>query len=101
LDTWQAIDLDQVAEARILLESAVGDLQDATALLGRDAAEDPAELQCLANGLRLDLARMTRVVDACSAFQNGRAVRLGVGVTYQPTGAAESAGKPQGQGIEA
>jgi hypothetical protein len=102
LDTWQATDLVQVAEAQLLLVNAVADLRKATALISLNPAEKAAELRKLAAGLRRDLNRLARVVDACSAFQNGIAIRLGIsGVVYQPSGAAASPAAALSQGIEA
>jgi len=89
LDTWQATDLERVAQAGALLQSAAEHLNTAAVALGRHPADRPAELRALAAALRRDLLRITKVVDACSAFQNGLAVRLGMGVSYLPSGQAQ------------
>ena len=103
LDTWQATDLGGVAEARTQLENAVDDLQRAVSVIGRYPADGKGELRAEMAALRGDLTRITRVVDACSAFQNGLAVRLGArGVAYQPSGATVPAvTSPLPRGIEA
>ena len=89
LDTWQATDLTRIAEAQGLLANAVEHVKNAAQAMGRNPQEDPRELRELAASLRRDVNRMTRVVDAGIAFQNGLAVRIGVsGTAYQASGAA-------------
>ena len=103
LDTWQATDLNRVAGSQTLLQNAVEDLQFAIAAIDRYPVNQRGELRAEIAALRVDLTRITRVVDACVAFQNGLAVRLGArGVVYQPSGSAVPALlSPRPQGIEA
>ena len=89
LDTWQATDLHRVAQAEALLNSAAHHLSTAAEALKQPGSDRPAELRSLTAALRRDLFRITRIVDACSAFQNGLAVRLGMGVSYLPSGQAQ------------
>jgi hypothetical protein len=87
LDTFDATDLKGVANAQELLERAVEDLKRATEALGPNTAEKPRELRPLVDAVKRDVSRMTQVVDACSAFQNGLAVRLGgSAVAYDSSG---------------
>ena len=103
LDTWQATDLTRIADAQGLLENAVDHLRNAARELERNPHESPRELRELAAVLRRDVSRVARVVDACTAFQNGLAVRIGAaGVAYQPSGAAAPPPVSNGpRGIEA
>ena len=103
LDTWKATDLGRIADSQLMLAQAVEDLKGATAALISVQPGDIRELQSRTARLRRDLARITQIVDACLAFQNGLAVRLGVsGVVYNSTGSAPPASfTPIPEGIEA
>jgi hypothetical protein len=105
LDTWNGADLKTVAGTRQMLEHAVDDLKRVTQVLTHNPAAEnkPRELRRLVDALRAEVGRMTQVVDACSAFQNGMAVRLGgSSVTYDVTGcipvAADSVAAPSIEG---
>jgi hypothetical protein len=102
MQTWNGASLAGVADAQRLLQSAVDDLKQAARELGRNPRQNPKELWPLVVALKKDVDRMSRVVDACSAFQRGLAGRLGdPGVVYDASGRVpHRAGSVTARGIE-
>jgi hypothetical protein len=89
METWNAADLNTVAGSQELLENAVLDIQQASLSLGENPEQDPVALRAQMSALKREVARMTRLVDACSGFQRGLAARLGApGVIYDASGTA-------------
>jgi hypothetical protein len=102
LETWNAADLARVAGSQKLLEHAVDDLRRVTEALSRNPPQSTKELRPLVAALRRDVARMTRVVDTCSAFYRGLTARLGDrGVAYDACGCVPRvADAPLARGFE-
>ena len=74
---WNAADLKRVEESRKLLEQSVTALKMAVDLLRNGDSTMTSGLQSAIASLRRDISMMLRVVDACSAFHRGMALRLG------------------------
>jgi len=102
MEPWKAADLARVAGSQRLLELAVNDLKRVTEALGRDPAQNSKDLRPLVAALRRDVARMTRVVDTCSAFYRGLTLRLGdMGVAYDHCGCVPNmTDAPVARGLE-
>jgi hypothetical protein len=101
MEAWNAADLTRVASSQDLLERAVDDLKQAAGVLGQNPPRNIKELHPLVAALKKDVNRMSRVVDACSAFQRGLAGRLGdPGVAYDASGRVPHQAASETAGIE-
>jgi hypothetical protein len=78
LDQWDATDLVRVEECLNLLRRSVGHLEDGMDRLRQESARPPSNVASSVAALRRDIARMVRVVDACSAFKRGLSLHSGV-----------------------
>lgn len=87
LERWNPADLAQVAMSRELLEQSVTDMQEVENSIRNGTAEPTEELSSLLQASRLEVNRLTRLVDAGAAFYRGVALRLGqVETGYTPSG---------------
>lgn len=102
LETLDGANLASLARSQELLEQAVDDLKRATRSVEQNPARNPKGLRPLAASLRRDVERLSRVVDACSAFRRGMAARLGdAGIAYDASGRVpEQAAAETGRGLE-
>ena len=102
VETWNAADLARVAGSQRLLELAVDDLKVVAAALLRNPPRNCKGLRPVVAALRRDVARMSRVVDAGSAFYRGLNARLGdLGVAYDASGCVpEMAETAAARGLE-
>lgn len=87
LQRWNAADLENVEQSRKLLEQAVPALRTAIDLLRKGDAGMTRGLQPAIASLRRDISTMIRLVDACSAFRRGLALRTDGALTnYDASG---------------
>jgi hypothetical protein len=92
LRQWNAADLKRVGESRKLLEHSVTALQMAIDMLRNGDSTMTRNLQPAIAGLRRDISTLIRLVDACSAFHRGVALRHGSALP-----AYDSSGKAVGE----
>ena len=77
MESWNAADLERVEQCCRLLSEAVGDLRVFESAV-RKGEVPPSEALCAALlAVKQDVARATRVVDACAAFHRGLAASSG------------------------
>ena len=76
-EQWRAADLERIGQCRELLEQAVGELREAARTGASTHPCLPVDVRRALAAIKQDTAGMTRVVDACSTFQRGLALRLG------------------------
>ena len=89
--TWDATNLDRANQCRELLEQAVADLREAVNMAAAAGTCLPVEARRILTTLQQDSQGMTRLVDACSAFQRGLALRLGhADPNYDASGLAQA-----------
>jgi hypothetical protein len=77
VETWDGMDVERVNRCRALLEDSVAELKAAAASAAGGHAAIPAAARRELADLKRDVGTMIRVVDACSAFQRGLALRSG------------------------
>jgi len=95
LQQWNPADLKGIEQCRKLLEQSANALRVAIDLLRNGDSTMATGLQPLISGLRRDISTMIRLVDACSAFRRGMALRHGVALSaYDASGKA--VGEPVG-----
>ena len=96
LEQWDATDLNRACQCRELLEQAVGELREAARTAPGVPLDLPVGARRALADLKRDAAGMTRVVDACSAFQREVALRMGkADPNYDASGQAPSNREPQ------
>ena len=84
---WNAADFKRVSNSRRLLEQSVADIRMGIDLLRNGASTMTNDFQPMIVALRRDISMMVRLVDACSAFHRGLALRRGgVAPAYDATG---------------
>jgi hypothetical protein len=87
IDEWDASDLSRVETNIRFLEESVDRLRSAEQELRHCRPEVREELVAAVIGLKQDIARISRVVDAGASFYRGLALRLmGSASTYTPSG---------------
>ena len=77
LAEWNAADLARVQQCCGLLSAAAGDLRIFESAVRAGAIPVTAELCSTVLAVKQEVARATRVVDACVAFHRGLAARTG------------------------
>lgn len=77
LEGWNGADLEGANHCRELLAEAAADIREAAGAAAADRLHLPLEARRALADLKHDTVRMTRLVDACAAFQRNLALRLG------------------------
>lgn len=102
IEHWNGADLPQVAAVQKLLEAAVLEFEQVPDRLRGVHAMGADDLYSLVSDLKRDIAHLMRVIDACSAFHRGLAVRLGDCVpTYDAAGRIAAGADLETGGLEA
>jgi hypothetical protein len=89
---WNAADLASIEANRQLLETAALDIGQLHKIIVSRPAEFARELQPAVEGLRREIAGITRISDTGNAFYRGLAMRLGAlaSSVYGPDGVVDA-----------
>jgi len=77
IEDWNGADLTQVAAVQKLLEESLAELDQVPDRLRGTGAGVDRDLHSRVSGLKQDIVCLVRMIDTCSAFYRGLAVRLG------------------------
>ncbi len=100
LEQWNAADHHRVEKSRKLLERSVEALRTAIDLLREGDPSMNEGFQPAIENLRHDISSMIRLVDACSAFRRGMALRKGLALpAYDASGQTVSEDSPAAHGV--
>jgi hypothetical protein len=84
LALWRAGQPGRCDECGLSLQAAIGELEDAYRNAGRSGPSLPAPLAQRLERLQTDVNRLTRLVDAATAFCRGMALTIGRDGTPSP-----------------
>jgi hypothetical protein len=103
LTEWNAVELSQIYRANANIEAAISALREFRSSLETGTMNLAGDARSLLAELQRDTARMTRVVDACLAFECGLLLRLDNATSgYGATGGlVDSPCSAAGHGLEA
>ena len=79
IQQWNPADLDRADASRLALEQCVSCMSEFSQALQSGSVVVTAELRNTLLALKLEIAQVTRLVDACAAYHRGLAASLGVG----------------------
>lgn len=95
LEIWNGADLASIGNANALLETSVRHLQEFHDAVSLGKVVPTAQMRSAVSGMCDQIQRLTRVVDASSAFVQGLAVYAGVrATTYNASGQIQDAPIP-------